>query len=105
MRCWIARSLAQIQKLSPTFRVARDTPSTLGLTVLNNPKVRSMSTSLGSYGNVATSFPANPRIEIILLVLQVFQVLFLWFHDWIPLGRLNDVTSVRGRIRRRALSS
>jgi hypothetical protein len=42
-------------------------------------------------------FPANPPIEIILLVLQAFQVLFLWLHDWIPLGRLNDVTAVRSR--------
>ena len=39
--------------------------------------------------------PSNLRIEIILLILQMFQVLFLWFHDWIPLGRLNDVTAVR----------
>jgi hypothetical protein len=42
-------------------------------------------------------FPTNSRIEIILLVLQMFQVLFLWFHDWIPLGRLNDVTAVRSQ--------
>ena len=42
-------------------------------------------------------FPANLHIEIILLVLQAFQVLFLWLHDWIPLGRLNDVTAVRSR--------
>ncbi len=34
-------------------------------------------------------------LEQILLALQAFQVLFLWFHDWIPLGRLNDVTAVR----------
>jgi hypothetical protein len=34
-------------------------------------------------------------LEWILLALQVFQVLFLWLHDWIPLGRLNDVTAVR----------
>ena len=34
-------------------------------------------------------------LESILLALQAFQVLFLWFHDWIPLGRLNDVTAVR----------
>lgn len=33
--------------------------------------------------------------EIILLLLQAFQVLFLWIHDWIPLGRLNDVAAVR----------
>jgi hypothetical protein len=34
-------------------------------------------------------------LEWILLALQVFQVLFLWLDDWIPLGRLNDVTAVR----------
>jgi hypothetical protein len=33
--------------------------------------------------------------EIALIVLQVLQVLFLWLHDWIPLGRLNDVAAVR----------
>jgi hypothetical protein len=30
-----------------------------------------------------------------LIGLQLFQVLFLWLHDWIPLGRLNDVQAVR----------
>ena len=35
--------------------------------------------------------------EIILLVLQAFQVLFLWIHDWVPLGRLNDVAAVRSQ--------
>jgi hypothetical protein len=34
-------------------------------------------------------------LEQILLALQAFQVLFLWSHDWIPLGRLNDVAAVR----------
>jgi hypothetical protein len=34
-------------------------------------------------------------LEPILLALQAFQVLFLWVHDWIPLGRLNDVVAVR----------
>jgi hypothetical protein len=33
--------------------------------------------------------------ELILLALQTFQVAFLLFHDWIPLGRLNDVAAVR----------
>jgi hypothetical protein len=42
-------------------------------------------------------FPANPLVEIILLTLQLFQVLFLWLHDWIPLGRLNDVIAVRSQ--------
>ena len=40
-------------------------------------------------------FPANRKIEMTLLALQMFQVLFLWVHDWIPLGRLNDVAAVR----------
>jgi len=30
-----------------------------------------------------------------LLMLQTFHVLFLGLHDWIPLGRLNDVAAVR----------
>jgi hypothetical protein len=34
-------------------------------------------------------------LEVLLLALQGFQVLFLWAHDWVPLGRLNDVTAVR----------
>ena len=34
------------------------------------------------------------HVEIVLIVLQVFQVLFLWLHDWLPLGRLNDVKAV-----------
>jgi hypothetical protein len=42
-------------------------------------------------------FPPNSRIEIILLILQVFQVLFLWIHDWIPVGSLNDVAAVRNQ--------
>ena len=42
-------------------------------------------------------FPANREIEMVLLALQAFQVLFLWVHDWIPLGRLNDVAAVRSQ--------
>ena len=34
-------------------------------------------------------------LQISLLVLQGFQVAFLWLHDWVPLGRLNDVAAVR----------
>ncbi len=30
-----------------------------------------------------------------LLVLQGFQVAFLWLHDWVPFGCLNDVAAVR----------
>ena len=37
----------------------------------------------------------NNALSISLLVLQAFQVAFLWLHDWLPLGRLNDVAAVR----------
>ena len=36
-------------------------------------------------------------LELTLIALQVFQVLFLWLHDWIPLGRLNDTAAVRSQ--------
>ena len=36
-------------------------------------------------------------LETVLLALQAFQVAFLWIHDWIPLGRLNDVAAVRSQ--------
>lgn len=42
-------------------------------------------------------FPASQRVEIICLGLQLFQVLFLWFHDWIPLRGFNDVAAVRSQ--------
>jgi hypothetical protein len=42
-------------------------------------------------------FPASQQVEIILSAFQFFQVLFLWLHDWIPLGRLNDVSAVRSQ--------
>jgi hypothetical protein len=34
-------------------------------------------------------------LEAWLTGLQAFQVAFLWLHDWVPLGRLNDVAAVR----------
>ena len=34
-------------------------------------------------------------LQTSLLILQIFQVAFLWLHDWVPLGRLNDVAAVR----------
>jgi hypothetical protein len=37
-------------------------------------------------------------LESILVALQTFQVLFLALHDWIPMGRLNDVLAVRREI-------
>jgi len=33
--------------------------------------------------------------ELALLALQFFHVAFLLLHDWIPLGRLDDVAAVR----------
>jgi hypothetical protein len=44
-------------------------------------------------------FPANREIEMAVLALQVFQVLFLWVHDWIPLGRLTMSQQYAARIR------
>ena len=35
--------------------------------------------------------------EIFLLALQIFQVVFLWIHDWLPLGRMNDVAAVKSQ--------
>ncbi|MEO8746542.1 MAG: hypothetical protein ABI379_02650 [Rhodanobacter sp.] len=34
-------------------------------------------------------------LKVILLVLQLVAVAFLWVHDWVPLGSLNDVRAVR----------
>jgi hypothetical protein len=34
-------------------------------------------------------------LELVLIGLQAFQVVFLCLHDWLPLGRLNDVAAVR----------
>jgi hypothetical protein len=42
-------------------------------------------------------------LETIFVALQTFHVLFLAVHDWIPLGRLNDVDAVRREISRRNL--
>ncbi len=46
---------------------------------------------------VHQQFPANREIEVVLLALQAFQVIFLWVHDWIPLGSLNDVAAGRSQ--------
>lgn len=40
---------------------------------------------------------ASLDVQIALIVLQGFQVLFLWLHDWVPLGPLNDVKAVRSQ--------
>jgi hypothetical protein len=44
-----------------------------------------------------THFPATHGLELVLLGLQVFQVVFLWVHDWVPLGKLNDVKAVQSQ--------
>jgi hypothetical protein len=33
--------------------------------------------------------------EVLFVALQGFQLAFLLLHDWVPLGRLNDVSAVR----------
>jgi hypothetical protein len=33
--------------------------------------------------------------EIIFLALQTIVVMFLLFHDWVPLGRLNNLSAIR----------
>jgi hypothetical protein len=34
-------------------------------------------------------------MEITFIVLQVFILVFLLLHDWIPLGPFNDIAGVR----------
>jgi hypothetical protein len=42
-------------------------------------------------------------LQTALLALQSFQLAFLLLHDWIPLGRLNDVRAVQAAHPRRLL--
>jgi hypothetical protein len=51
-----------------------------------------------------------PQIEVVnltlqqaLIFLQACQVIFLWIHDWVPLGRLNDVRAVQSQDTRQRL--
>jgi hypothetical protein len=39
--------------------------------------------------------PVLIPIQLALIFLQAFQLLFLLVHDWLPLGRLNDVAAFR----------
>jgi hypothetical protein len=48
-------------------------------------------------------FPATHGLELVLLALQAFQVLFLWVHDWVRLGQFNDVAAVKGLDTKRRL--
>lgn len=43
-----------------------------------------------------TSHPIG-ALEIIFLALQTFVVVFLLLHDWIPLGRLNNIAAMRSQ--------
>lgn len=36
-----------------------------------------------------------PILKILLIALEAFQVIFLALHDWVPLGRLNNVAAAR----------
>jgi hypothetical protein len=49
-------------------------------------------------------FPENHEIELVLLALQVFQVLFLWVHDWVRLGVSTMSQRYGARIRDAVLS-
>ena len=39
----------------------------------------------------------SSTFDITFLALQSFVVVFLLFHDWIPLGRLNNLAAIRGQ--------
>jgi hypothetical protein len=45
----------------------------------------------------------SSALEVVFLVLQAFQVAFLWLHDWIPLGRLNNIAAVQSQDSRQQL--
>src|SRR6202041_581263 len=47
--------------------------------------------------NGTAAFPGKSRNRDGFARSQAFQVLFLLIHDWIPLGRLNDVAAVRSQ--------
>jgi hypothetical protein len=40
--------------------------------------------------------PISNAFETTFLTLQTVVVAFLFFHDWIPLGRLNNLAAIRG---------
>ena len=37
----------------------------------------------------------NVALDALAIALQVYVVLFVALHDWVPLGRFNDVSAVR----------
>ena len=40
------------------------------------------------------SIPMSKTLDAIFLALQSFVVVFLLFHDWVPLGRLNNLQAI-----------
>jgi hypothetical protein len=47
------------------------------------------------YNCAVASSDTPPLIQTFLVVLQALQVLFLWIHDWVPLGTFTDLNAVR----------
>jgi hypothetical protein len=41
--------------------------------------------------------PIHTTLEITFIALQAIVVLFLLFHDWVPLGRLNNLAAIRSQ--------
>ncbi len=41
--------------------------------------------------------PIGQGFDITFLALQTVVVAFLLFHDWVPLGRLNNLAAIRGQ--------
>jgi hypothetical protein len=41
--------------------------------------------------------PISTAFETTFLALQAYVVVFLLFHDWIPLGRLNNLAAIRSQ--------
>jgi hypothetical protein len=37
----------------------------------------------------------NGKLDVALVALQAFDLLFLLLHDWVPMGRLNNLTAIR----------
>lgn len=56
-----------------------------------------MSIRLSGYGNVATSLPRKASYRDHFARTGGVSSAFSWLHDWIPLGRLNNVTAVRSQ--------
>jgi hypothetical protein len=51
---------------------------------------------VGGAGDARGDEVMNAAWMNVLIGLQAFQVLFLALHDWVPLGRLSNLSAVRG---------